>query len=171
MKIQNGCVVAIDYTLKADDGSLLDTSEGDEPLQYLHGSGQIVPGLENALLGKGAGDKLAVAVKPEDGYGVRRNDRVLTVPRSTLPEGPDPEVGMQLEAVGKKGEHIILWITEVGAETVTLDGNHPLAGQTLHFDVEVREVREASKEELEHGHAHGPDGHHHHGPDHDHHHH
>lgn len=162
MKIQDGHVVAIEYTLKAEDGSLIDTSEGDEPLVYLHGSGQIVPGLESALLGRIVGDKVAVEVKPEEGYGPRMNDRVMTVPRSQLPEGPDPEVGMQLEAVGRRGEHMILWVTDVAADTVTLDGNHPLAGVTLFFDVEVREVREATDEEKTHGHAHGPDGHHHH---------
>jgi FKBP-type peptidyl-prolyl cis-trans isomerase SlyD len=162
MIIADGCIVAIDYTLKAEDGSLIDTSEGDEALLYLHGSGQIVPGLEAALLGKTVSDKLAVTVQPDDGYGPRRNDRVLTVPRSSLPEGETPEVGMQLEAVGRRGEHIVLWVTEVGDDEVTLDGNHPLAGQTLFFDVEVKSVREATEEERTHGHAHGPDGHHHH---------
>ena len=162
MKIADGTIVAIDYTLKAEDGSTIDTSEGDEPLFYLHGSGQVVPGLEAALLGKAEGDKLSVTVKPEDGYGPRHKDRILTVPRASLPEGQEPEVGMQLEAQGRRGEHIILWVTEVNAETVTLDGNHPLAGTTLFFDVEVKSVREATKEELQHGHAHGPDGHHHH---------
>lgn len=161
MKIENGRVVAIDYTLKAEDGSTIDTSEGDEPLHYLHGSGQIVPGLESALAGRDVGEKVAVTVKPEEGYGPRRDDRVLTVPRSSLPEGPDPEVGMQLEAVGRRGEHVVLWVTEVKDETVTLDGNHPLAGQTLYFDVEVKEVREATSDELKHGHAHGPGDHHH----------
>ncbi len=162
MNIAERCVVAIDYTLKTADGSLIDTSEGDEPLHYLHGGGQIVPGLESALLGKAVGDKLSVVVKPEDGYGLHRGDRVLTVPRSSLPEGEEPEVGMQLEAVGRRGEHIVLWVKEVHAETVVLDGNHPLAGETLHFDVEVKAIREATEEELTHGHAHGPDGHHHH---------
>ncbi len=162
MIIADGTIVAIDYTLKAEDGSLIDTSEGDEPLFYLHGSGQVVPGLEAALLGKSQGDKLSVTVKPEDGYGPRRNDRVLTVDRSTLPEGQEPEVGMQLEAQGRRGEHIVLWVTEVTEKEVTLDGNHPLAGHTLFFDVEVKSVREATKDELQHGHAHGPDGHHHH---------
>ncbi len=162
MKIADGCAVAIDYSLKTEDGSLIDTSDGDEPLWYLHGSGQIVTGLEAALLGRIAGEALSVVVKPEEGYGPRRDDRVLTVPRSQLPEGPDPEVGMQLEAVGRRGEQVVLWVTEVGDETVTLDGNHPLAGQTLYFDVAVKEVRKATHEELRHGHVHGPDGHHHH---------
>lgn len=162
MKIAKGCVVALEYTLKADDGSLLDTSEGDEPLWYLHGSGHIVPGLERALLERVAGDKLNVVVKPEDAYGPRHDDRVLTVERSALPESPDPEVGMQLEAVGRRGEQIILWVADVQGDKVILDGNHPLAGQTLHFDVEVKHVREATEDEKHHGHAHGPDGHHHH---------
>jgi FKBP-type peptidyl-prolyl cis-trans isomerase SlyD len=157
MKITNGCVVAMDYTLKTEDGSLIDTSEGDEPLWYLHGSGQIVPGLEAALTGRQAGDKLEAVVKPEDGYGLRRSDRVLTVPRSRLPEGPEPEVGMQLEAQGRRGEQVILWVTEVNGDQVTLDGNHPLAGHTLYFEVEVKHVREATAEERLHGHVHGPD--------------
>lgn len=162
MKIANGCVVAMDYTLKTEDGSLIDTSEGDEPMWYLHGSGQIVPGLEAALEGRAAGDKLEAVVKPEDGYGLRQNDRVLTVPRSRLPDSPEPEVGMQLEAQGRRGEQVVLWVTEVKGDEVTLDGNHPLAGQTLYFEIEVKHVREASDDEKHHGHAHGPDAHHHH---------
>ena len=162
MKIADGCVVAMDYTLKTEDGSLIDTSEGDEPMWYLHGSGQIVPGLESALTGRAVGDKLEAVVKPEDGYGPRHDDRVLTVPRSKLPDSPEPEVGMQLEAQGRRGEQVVLWVTDINGDEVTLDGNHPLAGQTLHFEVEVKEVREATADEKHHGHAHGPDGHHHH---------
>ncbi len=162
MKIANGCVVAMEYTLKTEDGSLIDTSEGDEPMWYLHGSGQIVPGLETALTGRAVGDKLEAVVKPEDGYGPRQDDRVLTVPRSKLPDSPEPEVGMQLEAQGRRGEQVVLWVTDINGDEVTLDGNHPLAGQTLHFEVEVKQVREATADEKRHGHAHGPDGHHHH---------
>lgn len=162
MKIADGCVVAMDYTLKTEDGSLIDTSEGDEPMWYLHGSGQIVPGLESALTGRAVGDKLEAVVKPEDGYGPRHDDRVLTVPRSKLPDSPEPEVGMQLEAQGRRGEQVVLWVTDINGDEVTLDGNHPLAGQTLHFEVEVKDVREATADEKKHGHAHGPDGHHHH---------
>jgi FKBP-type peptidyl-prolyl cis-trans isomerase SlyD len=162
MKIANGCVVAMEYTLKTEDGSLIDTSEGDEPMWYLHGSGQIVPGLEAALTGRAVGDKVEAVVKPEEGYGPRQDDRVLTVPRNRLPESPEPEVGMQLEAQGRRGEQVVLWVTEINGEEVTLDGNHPLAGQTLHFEVEVKQVREATADEKRHGHAHGPDGHHHH---------
>jgi FKBP-type peptidyl-prolyl cis-trans isomerase SlyD len=162
MKIADGCVVAMDYTLKTEDGSLIDTSEGDEPMWYLHGSGQIVPGLESALTGRAAGDKLEAVVPPEEGYGPRHDDRVLTVPRSKLPDSPEPEVGMQLEAQGRRGEQVVLWVTDINGDEVTLDGNHPLAGQTLHFEIEVKEVRAATADEKQHGHAHGPDGHHHH---------
>jgi FKBP-type peptidyl-prolyl cis-trans isomerase SlyD len=169
MKIEANRVVAIEYTLKAEDGSLIDTTEGDEPLLYLHGSGQIVPGLEGALLGHVAGDTLTVTVAPDQGYGPRRNDRVLTVPRATLPDDVEIEVGMQLEATGRRGEHMVLWVEEINGDQVTLNGNHPLAGITLFFDVTVKEVREATREELAHGHPHGAHGHDHsHGHDHDH---
>lgn len=162
MKITDGCVVAMEYTLKAEDGSLIDTSEGDEPMWYLHGAGQIVPGLELALRGREVGDEFEAVVKPEDGYGLRRDDKVLTVPRDRLPDEPEPEVGMQLEAQGRRGEQVILWVTDVTENEVTLDGNHPLAGQTLYFKIEVKQVREATADEKQHGHAHGPDAHHHH---------
>jgi FKBP-type peptidyl-prolyl cis-trans isomerase SlyD len=161
VKISENKVVSIDYTLKNDAGEVLDTSEGEEPLEYLHGHGQIVPGLEKALAGKGHGDKVKVKVSPEEGYGERDPERIIRVPRSQLPQGLTPEVGMSLAAQGDDGELIPLRVAEVQNDAVLLDANHPLAGEALHFEVEIKSIREATSEELEHGHAHGPDGHHH----------
>lgn len=160
MQIQNGHVVEIEYTLRDDDNDVIDSSEGEAPLTYLHGVGQIVPGLERALVGKTIGDALKVSVPPEEGYGMWQADHVVVVPRSRLPASPDPEVGMELEASGPQGE-FVLRVIEIEGENVTLDGNHPLAGRTLHFEVTVRGVREATPEEQSHGHAHGEHDHHH----------
>lgn len=165
MKIADGSVVELEYTLRDDDGDVLDSSEGEETLHYLHGHGQIVPGLEKALEGRVAGDNVVVVVPPEEGYGPRFEDRVVTVARERLPADEEPEEGMVLEGNGPGGESLLLRVVAVSAEGVTLDANHPLAGANLHFDVTVRAVREATEEELQHGHAHGPDGH---GHDHDH---
>jgi FKBP-type peptidyl-prolyl cis-trans isomerase SlyD len=153
-------VVSIDYTLTDDEGEVLDTSSGGEPLVYLHGRGQIVPGLERAIEGREAGESLEVEVAARDGYGDRDESKVMQMPRSELPKGLSPEVGMELAAEGPRGEVIPVWLTEVDDASVTLDANHPLAGQTLHFRVEIREVRAATSEELAHGHVHGPGGHH-----------
>lgn len=161
MKISKNTVVSIDYTLKDDAGEVLDSSQGGEPLAYLHGHGQIVDGLERALEGKGVGDNIKVSVPPKEGYGERNNAKVLKIERSRLPSDVTPEIGMQLAAEGPKGEVVPLWVTSVHGDEVTLDGNHPMAGKTLHFTVDVRGVREASKEEMHHGHVHGPGGHHH----------
>ncbi|MBI5514825.1 MAG: peptidylprolyl isomerase [Deltaproteobacteria bacterium] len=168
MEIQDGLVVALDYTLRDDAGEVVDSSEGSEPLVYLHGSGQIVPGLEKALAGRSEGEALKVAVPPAEGYGERKPGRVLKMPRSRLPPGQVPEVGMELEGVDPEGRHAYFWVSALDAESVTLDGNHPLAGATLHFEVTVRGVREATAEERAHGHAHGADGHEAHGHDHGH---
>lgn len=165
MKIADDSVVEIDYTLRDDDGDVIDTSAEEGPLHYLHGHGQIVPGLERALLGRVVGDALKISVAPEDGYGPHHADRVVTVPRDRLPSDAEPEVGMVLEGNGPRGESILLRVVEVSGVSVTLDANHPLAGENLHFEVTVRAVRAATEEELQHGHAHGPDGHHHHDDD------
>lgn len=162
MKIADGCVVEIDYILRDDEGDVIDSSDEDGALHYLHGNGQIVPGLERALLGRVQGDQVSVVVSPEDGYGPHFPDRVVTVPRNRLPADEEPEVGMVLEGNGPGGETLLLRVVEVSEEGVTLDANHPLAGENLHFAVTVRGVRVATGEELEHGHAHGPDGHGHH---------
>jgi FKBP-type peptidyl-prolyl cis-trans isomerase SlyD len=142
MKIDDGYVVEIDYTLRGDDGEVIDTSEGDEPLTYLHGVGQIVPGLEKALLGKVVGDAVKATVSAEEGYGTWDAQQVMTVHRKRLPPDAEPAAGMQLAGMGPAGEPILLHIVKVEGDMVTLDANHPLAGKTLHFDVQVRTIRD-----------------------------
>jgi FKBP-type peptidyl-prolyl cis-trans isomerase SlyD len=159
MKIADGTVVGIDYALHLGDGKIVDASEPGEPLTYLHGGGQIVPGLEGALLGLGAGDKRQVVVAPAEGYGEHDPRGVQEVPRSAFPPDFAPQAGMELTAEGEDGEPVPFVVKELRLESVVIDLNHPLAGKTLHFDVTVREVREATEEEREHGHAHGPEGH------------
>ncbi|KPJ81376.1 MAG: peptidylprolyl isomerase [Gammaproteobacteria bacterium SG8_30] len=161
MKIAQEKVVSIHYTLKNAEGSVLDSSSGSDPLAYLHGAGNIIPGLESALEGKEAGEKLAVTVEPGQGYGDRDERLVQDVPRAAFKDVQELAPGMQFQAQGPQGTRLVV-VTQVAEETVTVDANHPLAGQTLHFEVEVAEVRDATAEELEHGHVHGPGGHHHH---------
>ncbi len=161
MKIANGTVVAIDYSLHLGDGRVVDASEAKEPLTYLHGEGQIVPGLESALEGLEVGARKHVVVAPAEGYGEHDARGVQEVQRSAFPQGFDPEVGMELTAEGEDGEAVPFAIREVRPESVVIDLNHPLAGKTLHFDVTVREVREPTDEERAHGHVHGPGEHHH----------
>lgn len=161
MKIANGSVVGIDYSLHLGDGRPVDASEPGEPLTYLHGEGQIVPGLEKALEGLSVGDRKQVVVPPAQGYGEHDPRGVQEVPRGAFPPGFEPKAGMELTAEGPSGEAVPFAIREVRPETVLIDLNHPLAGKTLHFDVTVREVRAATAEERAHGHAHGPHGHDH----------
>ncbi|TAM12474.1 MAG: peptidylprolyl isomerase [Nevskiaceae bacterium] len=159
MQIADRRVASFHYTLTDDDGKTLDSSRGHEPLSYLHGGGNIVSGLERALVGKVAGETLKVDVSPEDGYGLHREQLVQVVPASAF---GDTEVkpGMRFTAETDGGPVSVV-VTQVADGQVTVDGNHPLAGQTLHFDVEVVDVREASPEEIVHGHVHGPHDHHH----------
>lgn len=165
MRIENQKVVTLEYTLTDDEGEILDTSKGDEPLVYMHGSGSIVPGLEKALLGKEVGDAVKVVVSPADGYGDRDEDLVQTVPREQLPAG-EVDLGdeFHVNGPGEEGDdgHLLVSVVALDDTSATLDGNHPLAGVTLHFDVKVMQIRDATSEEIEHGHAHGGDGHHHH---------
>jgi FKBP-type peptidyl-prolyl cis-trans isomerase SlyD len=161
VKIAQEKVVSIHYTLKNAEGSVLDSSSGSDPLAYLHGAGNIIPGLESAREGKEAGEKLAVTVEPGQGYGDRDERLVQDVPRAAFKDVQELAPGMQFQAQGPQGTRLVV-VTQVAEETVTVDANHPLAGQTLHFEVEVAEVRDATAEELEHGHVHGPGGHHHH---------
>ena len=159
MKIAGGTVVGIDYALHLGDGKVVDASEPGEPLTYLHGGGQIVPGLEAALVGLGAGDKKQVVVAPAEGYGEHDPQGVQEVPRGAFPPGFQPEAGMELTAEGEDSEPVPFVVKELRLESVVIDLNHPLAGKTLHFDVAVRAVRQATEDEQAHGHAHGPDGH------------
>jgi FKBP-type peptidyl-prolyl cis-trans isomerase SlyD len=155
MKVEEHAVVLIHYVLTNDDKEVLDSSEGQDPLAYLHGTGHLIPGLEAQLLGKAAGDKLDVTVQPEDGYGEFNEELVQTVPRTAFEGVETIEPGMQFQTANEDGSDGQT-ITVVSAENdeVTIDGNHPLAGVILHFAVDIIEIREASAEELEHGHVH-----------------
>jgi FKBP-type peptidyl-prolyl cis-trans isomerase SlyD len=153
-------VVLIHYTLKDDQGQVLDSSAGGDPLAYIQGHGNLVPGLEKALEGKSAGDRVEVTVAPADGYGTRSEELVQRVPKRQLQGSGEIHKGMQFRAQTDEGLRVFT-VTAVVGDMVTLDGNHPLADQTLHFDVEITDVRAATEEELEHGHVHGPGGHHH----------
>lgn len=158
MQIAKNRVVTIDYRLTDEQGALLDSSEGRGPLAYVHGTQSLIPGLERELEGKRGGDQLEVSIPPEEAYGARDESRVRRVARTDLPPQIEPQVGMQLRAESSAGVEI-LTIVGLEDEHVRLDANHPLAGLTLCFDVTVRGVREATAEELEHGHVHGAGGH------------
>lgn len=160
MQIADKMVVTIDYTLKDDEGTVLDSSnEGN--FAYLHGAHNIIPGLENALTGKSAGDEVEVSVTPAEGYGERNDSMIQAVPRDMFDSEQEIQVGMQFHAQSPEGEMIVVTVTDVEDDNITVDGNHPLAGVNLNFGVKVVDVREASQEELDHGHVHGPGGHHH----------
>lgn len=160
MEITADRVVTIHYTLKDDGGAVLDSSAGGEPLAYIQGHGNLVAGLEKALEGKQDGNMLAVVVSPAEGYGERDESLIQRVPKRSLQGSGEIKKGMQFQARTDDGMRLFT-VTAVMGDMVTLDGNHPLADQTLHFDVEVVGVREATAEELEHGHVHGAGGHHH----------
>ena len=160
MHVEKNRVVTLNYTLRDEQGTILDASNARRPLSYLHGKGNIIPGLEQALVGKAAGDKLDVTVAPEQGYGPRDERLVQIVPRTKFGDVQGLAPGMQVRATGQRGPRMVT-VVRVDRDFVTIDGNHPLAGRTLHFSVEVAEVRKATHDEVAHGHAHGPDGHHH----------
>ena len=157
MQITKNTVVAIDYKLTNDEGEVLDTSEGHEPLAYLHGVGGIIPGLERELEGKQVGDQLQVSVKPEDGYGERLDSLEQEVPRDQFEGAEDLALGMQFQVDSEAGPTVVT-VIEIDDDAVTIDGNHPMAGINLNFDVTIREVREATADELSHGHVHGMGG-------------
>jgi len=161
VQITRHTVASIEYTLTDDDGNVIDSSEGGAPLTYVHGVGGLIPGLEAQLEGKGAGDALKVRIAPADAYGERNDEMVARVPREQMPKDAPLELGMQLEARGPDGVQVVT-IVKLEDDAVWLDGNHPLAGVHLNFAVKVVDVRAATAEEIEHGHAHGPDGAHHH---------
>ncbi|MFM2151915.1 MAG: hypothetical protein RL199_350 [Pseudomonadota bacterium] len=160
MQIRDNAAVTLDYTLHLGDGVIIDKSEPGEPLSYLHGNGQLVPGLEAALLGLEAGAQKRVVVAPADGYGTRDPEQVQTLPRSAF-EGLELTVGEEFVALGEDDEPMPVKVVRIEGDDVTIDMNHPLAGETLHFSIEVKGVREATAEELEHGHVHDGEGHHH----------
>lgn len=161
MKVEKNKVVGIDYTLKNAEGDLIDSSAKQGPLYYIQGIGNLIPGLEKELEGKIIGNNIKVKVQPQDGYGERNEALCQSVPRAQFESGEELEVGMQFEVETDDGE-IVVAVTKIDGDSVTVDGNHPLAGVELHFDVTIKDIRDASNEELAHGHVHGPGGHHHH---------
>lgn len=150
MQIANNTVVSIDYTLTGDDGQVIDSSEGREPLVYLHGHQNIIPGLEKAIEGHSEGEELAVSVDPEEGYGPYREELVQDVPREAFDGVDKVEPGMTFRAESNAGPMTVI-VKEVGDEAVTVDGNHMLAGKVLNFKVEIKGVREATETEIEQG--------------------
>jgi len=160
LNITEKSVVSLHYKGTLEDGSVFDSSEGRDPLVFIFGTGMIIPGLEAGIDGLKAGDKKTINVKSDEAYGQRKEEAMQEVPKEHLPQDAELKVGMQLAAQGPQGA-IPVVISEIKDKTVVVDFNHPLAGKDLTFDVEVIEVREATKEELEHGHAHGPGGHQH----------
>jgi FKBP-type peptidyl-prolyl cis-trans isomerase SlyD len=153
-------VVLIHYTLKDDDGAVIDSSSGGDPLAYIQGHGNLVAGLEKALEGKKDGDAVAVSVAPADGYGKYDAALIQRVPKRSLQGSGEIKKGMQFQGQTPDGMRLFT-VTAVVGDMITLNGNHPLADKTLHFDVDIISVREATAEELEHGHVHGAGGHHH----------
>jgi FKBP-type peptidyl-prolyl cis-trans isomerase SlyD len=161
MIIAPNAVVAFDYTLTNSEGELLDESD-EGPMVYLHGHGNIVPGLERALLGKSAGDAFKVEIAPEDGYGEISGRGTIRVGRDEVPPDLPIEEGVGFAAMTPDGEQVTLWVVDFDDKGIEMSMDHPLAGVALHFDLKVREVRAATDEEIEHGHVHdGPDHHHH----------
>ena len=160
--IADGLVVVLNYTLRSSTGEVLDASTADHPMAYLHGADNIVPGLEQALTSKTVGFSGTVVVEPEDGYGERAELPPQAVPRAAFPADMKLEAGMQFMAEGPNDTHAPIWIDRIEGDQVFVDSQHPLAGETLNFQVEVLAVRAATANELSHGHPHGPDGHGHH---------
>ncbi len=161
MQISQNTVVRLHYKLTDDAGELLDSSEGDEPLAYVHGTESMITGLEKELEGRTGGDSFKVRIDPENAYGEHEEEAIQTLSRSELPDDADIEPGVQFEAEDEDGDTMILTVIEVDGDQITLDGNHPLAGVALNFDVTVVDVRDATAEEIEHGHPHGAGGHEH----------
>lgn len=160
MAIAKDKVATIEYTLKGDDGEVIDASDGN-PLPYLHGHMNLVPGLEKELEGKAVGDKFSVVVPAAEGYGEHDEQFVQVVPREMLKGIDDLKVGMHFQAQGPEGQTHSVHISKIDGDDITVDGNHPLAGKALSFDIEVVDLRDATEEELSHGHVHGEGGHQH----------
>ena len=150
-------VATINYTLKDKDGNLIDGSSNGG-FRYLHGAGNIIPGLEKALEGKRKGELFQIVIRPEDGYGVRNSRNIHKIPLDRLPQGQAIKPGMSYQATADNGKGIVVTITRVDDEGAVIDANHPLAGVSLYFDIEVLDVREADAEEIRHGHAHDTEG-------------
>ncbi len=160
MQIEKNKVVSIHYTLKNDEGQIMDTSDGRDPLVFIHGNGGLISGLETELNNKKTGDKFEAIISPENAYGMYNEEAIHQVPLSGFQGDDELKEGMQVQLEGPDGVSIAA-VTKIEGDQVTLDLNHPMAGKTLHFSIEVMDIRDATKEELSHGHVHGPGGHHH----------
>ncbi len=160
MQIESNSVVTLHYTLKDNDGAVIDQSE-DGSFLYLHGAMNIIPGLENALLGKSAGDEFSVAIAPEEGYGAKDPERIQEVPKDMFEGNDEIQVGVQFHAQSPDGQAVVVTVIEIKDDVVVIDANHALAGVDLNFEVKVVDVRKATEEEISHGHVHGPHGHDH----------
>ncbi len=159
MSISKDSAVFFHYTVTDSDGNLLDRSPDGQPLAYLHGGyGNIIPGLETQLEGKAVGDKFIAAVEPAGAYGEYHPEAVQDVPRANFDGVDSIEVGMQFQTQAENGQPVLVTVTAISDDTVTVDGNHPLAGKQLNFDVEIIDVRPATEEEISHGHLHGEGG-------------
>jgi FKBP-type peptidyl-prolyl cis-trans isomerase SlyD len=155
LTVADDLVVSLDYTLHLEgDPEVFDSSEGQEPLEFIQGRGHIIPGLERAIYGMAVGQKKHLVIRPEDGYGELDSDAFERIPRDAFPATMELEVGMELELEDEGGETVDAVVSELGSDSVMLDLNHPLAGETLYFDVEVLSIRPATAEELEHDHVH-----------------
>lgn len=157
MIVESNKVVSIHYILTDDDNNILDQNSKEQPLIYLHGAGNVISGLEEALAGKTSGDQLKTRIEPEHAYGIRQEDKVQSMPIDSFQGVDKIEPGMQFHAAGANGENIVVTITQIEGDQVTIDGNHPLSGVALTFDVEILDIRDATAEELTHKHIHGPD--------------
>ncbi len=160
MQIEPNAVVTLHYILKDNDGTVIDQSD-DGSFLYLHGAMNIIPGLEDALTGKAAGEEFSIAISPEEGYGAKDPERIQEVPKEMFEGDDEIQVGVQFHAQSPDGQAVVVTVVEVKDDVVVIDGNHALAGVDLNFDVKIIEVREASEEEISHGHVHGPHGHDH----------
>ena len=162
MQIRKNSVVTMNYTLRDDTETIIDSSGDSGPFPYIHGAGGIIPGLESALEGKAVGDEIKIRIPPEEGYGERDEGLLQSVPRSSFEGVEDIAVGMQFQTPmeGDEGMQVVT-VVMVDEEQVTVDANHPLSGVPLNFEVTIVEVRDATEEEIEHGHVHGPGGHEH----------
>lgn len=154
MKIAKHSVVSIHYELTNDSGETLDSSEGQGPLTYLHGTGSLIPGLERELEGKQVGDELTAVITPGDGYGEQDDTLIRDIPRSAFGDVEDLSPGMQFQGGGEGEAPHVFTVTKITSDQVTVDGNHPLADMTLNFDVSIESIRDATPEELDHGHVH-----------------
>ena len=161
MKVTKDKVVSMHYTLKNDAGEVIDSSEGKETMDFLQGHGNIIPGLEKALEGSKKGDKVEVSIKPEEGYGLKLDDAIQEIPRTALQGIDEVTIGMQLQSQDQDGNPFVVTVIKLDDEKITVDANHPLAGETLHFSVSIEDIRVALEEEVSHGHAHCAGGHSH----------